>query len=347
MRHLLTVISAIMLVLFCGNAFAQKSSTNDYNLKKAYEVLQEEKDEAKALDLVNKQLRETPDNVDALLLRVRLLRRKKDFGQALRDINHALKVNKPKKTEIQNSTLHWWKAYIYRDMGDDQNAAASFRTAYELAQKDDKDNLQSISFDYAQALYDLEDYAGADAIYRKMLALERDNKWLKEQREQTPEPVTVDDVDNHPLDKETAMEAIRYNGYVPEADGHWITFMAQGEHYAIDADRFPVMVMMKHYNLDRKEYDMDLMHKAAHQVSDDIIMGKVLFTGEEDGIAFQITAIENKYSHFKDCLIRYISIIDESQSRMSQLYNDMDAKELQNINQLLNNSVIETKYTMS
>lgn len=163
-------------------------------------------------------------------------------------------------------------------------------------------------------------------------ALERDNKWLKEQREQTPEPVAVDDVDNHPLDKESAMEAIRFNGYVPEADGHWITFMAQGEHYAIDADRFPVMVMMKHYNLDRKEYDMDLMHKAAHQVSDDIIMGKVLFTGEEeDGIAFQITAIENKYGHFKDCLTRYISIIDESQSRMSQLYNDMDAKQKESL----------------
>lgn len=163
-------------------------------------------------------------------------------------------------------------------------------------------------------------------------ALERDNKWLKEQREQAPEPVAVDDVDDHPLDKETAMEAIRYNGYVPEADVHWITFMAQGEHYAIDADRFPVLVMMKHYNLDHKEYDMDLMHKAAHQVSDDIIMGKVLFTGEEeDGIMFQITAIENKYGHFKDCLTRYISIIDESQSRMSQLYNDMDAKQKENL----------------
>ena len=166
-------------------------------------------------------------------------------------------------------------------------------------------------------------------------ALERDNKWLKEQREQAPEPVAVDDVDNHPLNKETAMEAIRYNGYVPEAEGHWITFMAQGEHYAIDADRFPVMVMMKHYNLDHKEWDMDLMHKVAHQVSDDIIMGKVLFTGEEeDGIAFQITAIENKYGHFKDCLTRYISIIDESQSRMSQLYNEMDAKQKETLSVL-------------
>lgn len=166
-------------------------------------------------------------------------------------------------------------------------------------------------------------------------ALERDNNWLKEQREQIPEPVAVDDVDNHPLDKESAMEAIRYNGYVPEADGHWITFMAQGEHYAIDADRFPVMVMMKHYNIDHIEWDMDLMHKAAHQVSDDIIMGKVLFTGEEeDGIMFQITAIENKYGHFKDCLTRYISIIDESQSRMSQLYNEMDAKQKETLSVL-------------
>lgn len=158
--------------------------------------------------------------------------------------------------------------------------------------------------------------------------LERDNKWLKEQRENTPAPVAVDDVDSHQLNKETAMEAIRYNGYVPDADEHWITFMAQGEHYAIDAERFPVMVMMKHYNLDHKEYDMDLMHKAAHQVSDELIMGKVLFTGEEeDGIAFQITAIENKYGHFKDCLPRYISIIEESQARMSKIYNDMDAKQ--------------------
>lgn len=119
MKRILTLMVAILLATMSSNVYAQKNKTeNDYNLKKAYEVLNEEKDEAKALDLVNKQLRETPDNVDALVLRVRLLRRKKDFGQALRDINQAVKVNKPKKTEMQNSTLHWWKAYIYRDMGD-------------------------------------------------------------------------------------------------------------------------------------------------------------------------------------------------------------------------------------
>lgn len=173
MKKIVTLLTVTLLTVLSVNAYAQKNKTdNDYNLKKAYEVLQEENDEAKGLELVNKQLRETPDNVEAPLLRVRLLRRKNEFGQAPQDINHALKVNKPKKTEVRNSTLHWWKAYIYEDMGDKVNATASFKTACELARKDDKENLQSISFDYAQSLYDLGDYAGADAIYRKMLALD-------------------------------------------------------------------------------------------------------------------------------------------------------------------------------
>ncbi len=172
MKNITTTFVVLLLTLLSTNLYAQKNNTpNDYNLKKAYEVLNEEKDEAKALDLVNEQLRETPDNVDALILRVRLIRQKKEFGQALQDINHALKVNKPKKTEVPNSILYWWKAYLYQDIGDKQSSATTFKTAYELAKKDNKENLKSISLDYAQSLYDLKDYAGADAIYREMLAL--------------------------------------------------------------------------------------------------------------------------------------------------------------------------------
>ncbi len=171
MKHILTLLTTVLLVTLSINTYAQKNKTEDnYNLKKAYEVLNEENDEAKALELVGEQLSETPDNVDALILRTRLLRRKSDYAQALRDINHAIKVNKPKKTDVAMSVLYWWKAYIYQDMGDEQTAASIFKTAYVLAQKDNKDNLQSISFDYAQALYYLDDISGADAIYRKMLA---------------------------------------------------------------------------------------------------------------------------------------------------------------------------------
>jgi len=171
MNRLFVLLSVLVLALMGPDVLAQKKdSANDYNLKKAYEVLKEEKDEAKALELVTEQLNETPDNVDALILRVRLLRRKSDYGHALQDINHALKVNKPKKTEVANSTLHWWKGFLYQDMLDFDNAAISLKKAYELAQKDNKENLQSISFDYAQLLYYKEDYTGSDVIYRKMLS---------------------------------------------------------------------------------------------------------------------------------------------------------------------------------
>ena len=63
MKKIVTLLTVTLLTVLSVNAYAQKNKTdNDYNLKKAYEVLQEENDEAKGLELVNKQLRETPDN---------------------------------------------------------------------------------------------------------------------------------------------------------------------------------------------------------------------------------------------------------------------------------------------
>lgn len=173
MKRFVFILSVLVLTLMGSDVLAQKKdSAGDYNLQKAYEVLREEKDEAKALDLVDKQLKETPDYVEALLLRLRILRHESDFAGALTDVNHALNVNKPKKSGIAMSTLHWWKAYIYADMHEDAKSVESFATAYKLAQKDNKDNLQSISFDYAQALFNTGDLSAADAIYRKMI--ERD-----------------------------------------------------------------------------------------------------------------------------------------------------------------------------
>ena len=171
MKRIFTLIlSALMLTLVCGQAYAQKNkSGNDYNLQKAYEVLNEEKDETKGLDLVNKQLQETPDNVEALLLSARLNRRKGEYGTALSAINHALKVNKPKKTEIAMSTLHWWKGSILTDMNDYEKAVEPYRAAYQLARKDNRDNLQSISFEYGCTLAYLDRLDEADEIFNAML----------------------------------------------------------------------------------------------------------------------------------------------------------------------------------
>ena len=171
MRKTVLLLTTIIAFVLSGNMYAQKKdAATDYHLRKAYEVLNEERDEAKALELLNRQLRETPDNVDALLLRVNLLRRKEDYAAALSDINHALRVNKPKKSGTPTSVLYWWKGHLYDDMAETRKASACFAEAWRLAKKDNRDKLRDIAFDYAQSLYELDDLSGADSVYRGILA---------------------------------------------------------------------------------------------------------------------------------------------------------------------------------
>ena len=170
MKKIVSLLIITLMSFLSVNSYAQKNkSGNDYNLQKAYEVLNEEKDETKGLDLVNKQLQETPDNVEALLLYARLNRRKGEFGTAISAINHALKVNKPKNTEISMSTLDWWKGIILTDMTDYEKAVEPYRAAYQLARKDNRDNLQSISFEYGCTLAYLDRLDEADEIFNAML----------------------------------------------------------------------------------------------------------------------------------------------------------------------------------
>lgn len=131
------------------------------------------------------------------------------------------------------------------------------------------------------------------------------------------------------LDKELIMEAIRYNGFVPEADTdeNWVFFKKLGLTYGVVTERLPMFIIMRHYDLDKKEWNMELLRQAAHKVSDEIIMAKVLLTGEdEDGISFQITSFEDNYEHLKDFLCQYLSIIDESYARLFDIYNELENK---------------------
>lgn len=159
--------------------------------------------------------------------------------------------------------------------------------------------------------------------------LKYENDKLKKNAVQasTVSAASVDDQGSRRLDRELIMEAIRYNGFVPEVDTdeNWIFFKKLGLTYGIVTERLPMFIIMRHYDLDKKEWNMELLRQAAHKVSDDIIMAKVLITGEEeDGISFQIISFENDYDHLKDFLCRYLSIIDESYARLFDTYNELE-----------------------
>ena len=170
MKKILSIIALICCLSLGNDAKAQKMGSNsDYKLQKAYEVLQEDHDEEKALSLLDEFIEECPDNAEALFLRAKVQGNREKFAAALSDLNRALKVNKPKKSGIYNSTLWWWKAAIYDEMGDPQQACDAYRTTLDLARKDRNEGIDDILWGYAQSLYALKRYEEADAVYRDIL----------------------------------------------------------------------------------------------------------------------------------------------------------------------------------
>ena len=150
--------------------FSQSREDNrPYNLQKAYEVLQNDHDEDQALKLLSDQIKSTPDNVECWLLMCRIYRNRKEYGRAMSSVNEAIKVNKPKKSGFYNSSLYWWKASIYDDMDNDEQEIEWLKKALDAARKDNKENIQNISFDLGQAYYELKKYNESDAVYRQMV----------------------------------------------------------------------------------------------------------------------------------------------------------------------------------
>lgn len=171
MKHfiLTSIIAAVALMSAAGHASAQSKDDRPYNLQKAYEVLQKDHDEEQALKLLGEQIKSTPDNVECWLLMCRIYRNQKEYGRAMSSVNEAIRVNKPKKSGFVNSTLYWWKSSVYDDMDNNEQEIEWLKMALDAARKDNKENVQNISFDLGQAYYEAKKYDESDAVYRQMV----------------------------------------------------------------------------------------------------------------------------------------------------------------------------------
>ena len=166
-KRLAVLLTACTMAL---PGFSQSREDNrPYNLQKAYEVLQNDHDEDQALKLLSDQIKSTPDNVECWLLMCRIYRNQKEYGRAMSSVNEAIRVNKPKKSGFVNSTLYWWKSSVYDDMDNNEQEIEWLKKALDAARKDNKENVQNISFDLGQAYYEAKKYDESDAVYRQMV----------------------------------------------------------------------------------------------------------------------------------------------------------------------------------
>ena len=68
-----------------------------------------------AMKYLNQQIEEYPKSVEAYAMRARVLMEQNKYGNALTDINKAIKFWK-KGDRTKQYTLYWWRAVIYSNI---------------------------------------------------------------------------------------------------------------------------------------------------------------------------------------------------------------------------------------
>lgn len=165
-KLVLVLISA--LTLLSTQACAQRKTTSDLNFQKALEAYYDDDDDDKALELVNKQLDDTPDHLDSRFLRAQIYWRADKYDSALRDLRYAIKHYKG-KPQVYKSSLWGLQGAIYDEMKRYSDAAESYRQAVKFAKKDNPERVQKYNFDLAQALYQDDRFDESEKVYRTML----------------------------------------------------------------------------------------------------------------------------------------------------------------------------------
>ena len=138
-------------------------------------------------------------------------------------------------------------------------------------------------------------------------------------------PVSNEGNDGGPqaLTVEKIADAIRMEGFLPEIEESGVRFKEQGESFYVDAERLPVFFVVKSYNVDPSNWEMDLLRDAAHLMSDALIMVKATFSDDGRALNFFVAAQDRNYESFRANLTYYMRIIEDGQRKMNEEYNRM------------------------
>ena len=153
---------------------------------------------------------------------------------------------------------------------------------------------------------------------------------MKQQRETNLEllkriPVTSEGEAGRaePLDVGKIADAVRMEGFFPEVEETGVRFKSQGESFYVDAERLPLFFIVKSYNVDPDNWEMDILRDAAHLMSDALILVKATFSDDGRTLNFFVAAQDRNYESFRANLTHYMRIIEDGQRKMNEEYHRM------------------------
>lgn len=166
MRKVIMLTLAV-LCLALQPMSAQKNQGN-YKYHKAVEIIEENGNFDEAKKLLEENVKENPQHIESYMYLAGLFRRDEDYSSAMSILNKALK-NNHKKSMITEATILWWKASVYDDMDDSENAVRQMEEALKKGRKQNKGTIDQMLESMAQFYYSNKQYEASDATYRELL----------------------------------------------------------------------------------------------------------------------------------------------------------------------------------
>ncbi len=126
-----------------------------------------------------------------------------------------------------------------------------------------------------------------------------------------------------PLTVEKIADAVRFEGFFPEIEDRLVIFRVQGRTYYVDANRLPLVFMVKPFEIDPCELEMDLFKSAAHIMSDRLVMVKATISDDEKHMRYFVASRDRNFESFRANLTAYMGILDEGQQVMNETYDQL------------------------
>ena len=168
MRRIIILTLAVLCLALQPVSAQKNQGGNNYKYHKAVEILEDGGDSSEARSLLRENIEENPKHIESYMLLAKLCRRDGDYAMAMRTLNGAID-NNHKGSSISEATLLWWKAYVYDDMDDAQNAVYFMEMAVKKGKKQNPATYSQMLESLAQFYYSNEQYDESDQIYRSIL----------------------------------------------------------------------------------------------------------------------------------------------------------------------------------
>ncbi|MBR5175074.1 MAG: hypothetical protein IKW89_03975 [Bacteroidales bacterium] len=166
-----------------------------------------------------------------------------------------------------------------------------------------------------------------DGALVRVMRMEESMKMAK--RDEAEKVESDKEAEKKHLSIESVRIALRYNGYSPDINGtnldDWqiVNFKIEDTLFRIDTSRLPFLTLELGYRLDPEKEDVELLRRAAAEVTGGIFIAKVNIHGEGQGVVFCAEFICDNYIHLRDNLKRYLEIVIEAQRRFFDTYEKM------------------------